>query len=81
MTQKKLLVAITVVDGHSLKPGIVTTRRKAWEIRDPTVPKDYETFVNEKCTELFSNGKAVGVNDAWNKVKTCLLNAVDQVCG
>ena len=23
----------------------------------------------------------VSVIDAWNKVKTCLLNGVDQVCG
>ena len=51
-----------------------------WKLRDPTIRKDYETFVNEKCTELFSNKKPVGVNDAWNKVKTCLLNGVDQVC-
>ena len=51
------------------------------ETQDSTVRKDYETFVNEKCTELFSNEKPVGVNDAWNKVKTCLLNCVDQVCG
>ena len=33
-----------------------------------------------KCTKLFSNEKPVGVNDAWNKVKTCLLNGADQVC-
>ena len=31
--------------------------------------------------ELFSNENPVDVNDAWNKVKTFLLNCVDQVCG
>ena len=44
--------------------------KKVWKLRDPTVRKDYETFVNEKCIELFSNEKPMGVNDAWNKVKT-----------
>ena len=41
--------------------------------------KNYETFVNEKYTEFFTNHKPVGVNDAWNKVTTCLLNGVENV--
>ena len=68
------------VDGQSSKPCIVPPRTKAWKLKDPTVRKVYETSVNEKCTELFSSKKPVGVDDAWNKVKTYLLNGVDQVC-
>ena len=49
--------------------------------QDPTIHKDYETFRNDRCTEFISNDKPNGVNDAWNKVKTCLLMSVDQVCG
>ena len=59
----------------------LASRRKVWKLRDPTIHKDYETFVNEKCTELLSNDKPVGINDAWNKVKTYLLLGVYQVCG
>ena len=81
VTQQKLLVADITVDGHSAKPRTVPSRRKVWKLRDLTVCKDYETFVNEKCAELFSNENPVDVNDAWNKVKTFLLNGVDQVCG
>ena len=57
------------------------TTKKVWELKNSTVHKDYETLVNEKCTELFSKEKPVSVTDAWNKVKTCLLNGVDQVGG
>ena len=81
VTQQKLLVADITVDGHYAKPRIVPSRRKVWKLMDLTVCKDYETFVNEKCTELFSNENPVDVNDAWNKVKTFLLNGIDQVCG
>ena len=49
--------------------------------QDPTIHKDYETFRNDRCTDFISNDKPIGVNDAWNKVKTCLLISVDQVCG
>ena len=76
VTQHKLLVADITVDGRSPKPRIVPPRR----IRDPTIRKDYETFVNEKCALFLSNNKPVGVNDAWNKAKTCLLKRIDQVC-
>ena len=79
--QRKLLVIDITEDGRSPKPHIVPPRKKIWKLRDPTTGKDYETFVNEQCTELFSNNKSVGVNDAWNKVKTCLLKGVGQVCG
>ena len=47
VTQHNLLVADITVDGHSPKPRIVTSRRKVWKLRDPTVRKDYETLVNE----------------------------------
>ena len=52
VTQQKLLVADITVDGHSAKPRIVPSRRKVWKLRDLTVCKDYETFVNEKCRAL-----------------------------
>ena len=77
LTQHKLLVADITVDGHSPKPRIVPPRRRVWKLGDPTVCKDYDTLLNEKCTELFSNEKPVDVIDAWN---TLLLNGVDQVC-
>ena len=47
--------------------------------QDPTVPKYYGTFVNEKCADLFPNEKPVGANDTWNKVKTTLLYGADEV--
>ena len=55
-------------------------QKLVWKLKDPTIHKDYETFVNEKCTELFSNDKPMGINDAWNKVETYLLKGVDQIC-
>ena len=72
ITQHKLLATDITVAGRSPKPCIGTPRRKVWKIGDPTVRKDYKTFVNEKCTGFFSSDKPVGVNDAWNKVKACL---------
>ena len=76
MTQHKLLVADITVDGRSPKPRIVPPRRKVWKLRNPNICKGYETFENGKRLELLS----LGVNDAWNKVKTCLLLGVDHVC-
>ena len=58
---------------------LVPPRRKVWKLRDPSVGKDYKTSINEKYTELFSNKKAVGVNDGWSNAKTCFLKGVDQV--
>ena len=46
--------------------------------QDPTIHKDYETFRNDRCTDFISNDKPIGVNDAWNKVKTCLLISVEK---
>ena len=81
-TQHKLLVADVTVNGYSPRPCIVApTRKLCWNFRNPTFRKDYETFVNEKCTELLSNKKPVGVNDAWKILKSCLLNGVDQIYG
>ena len=81
VTQQKLLVADITVDGYYAKLRIVPSTRKVCKLMDLTVCKDYETFVNKKCTELFSNENPVDASDAWNKVKTFLLNGVDQVCG
>ena len=80
ITQHKSLIANITVDGHSPKPRIVTPRREVWKLRDPIVRKDLDTFVNEKCTKLFSIEEPVVVNDAYKKVKTFLLNDVGQVC-
>ena len=71
--QRKLLVADITVDGRAPKPRIVPPRRKVWKFGNPTVRKDSETFVNEKCTERFSNEQLMGVNNAWMSFKRCRL--------
>ena len=81
ITHHKLLVAGITVVGQSPKPCTVPPRRKVWKLRYPTICKDYGTFVNYKYTEIFSNDKPVCANDAWSKVKTCLLKGADQVYG
>ena len=71
VTKRKLLVADITVDGRAPKPRIVPLRRKVWKFGNPTVRKDSETFVNEKCIERFSNEQFMGVNNAWMSFKWC----------
>ena len=58
VTQHKLLVPDITVDGCSPKPRIVPPRRKTCKIRDLTVCKNNETFVNGKRSEVFSQMKS-----------------------
>ena len=71
VTKRKLLVADITVDGRAPKRRIVPSRRKVWKFGNPTVRKDSETFVNEKCIERFSNEQFMGVNNAWMSFKWC----------
>ena len=81
VTQHKLLVADININSVSPKPRIVPPRRKIWKLRDSNVRKEFETFVNDNCTELSFSREPTNVNEAWGKIKDCLLKGVDQVCG
>ena len=50
----QLLVADIAIDGRSPKPRLIPPRRKLWKLRDQTVRKNYENFVNDKCKELLN---------------------------
>ena len=63
----QIIVADITVDDRYPKTRIVPPRRKVWKLRNPDVRKDYEIYVNEKCTELFSN-EWVAIGTKYSRV-------------
>ena len=63
----QIIVADITVDDRSPKTRIVTPRRKVWKLRNPAVRKDCEIYVNQKCTELFSN-EWVAIGTKYSRV-------------
>ena len=76
--QHKLLVDSICINACTPKSRIATLHRKIWKLRDPAVKAEYEQAVNEK----YENQHVLeSAEDAWNHLRTTLLECADKVCG
>ena len=73
--QRKLLVAVLKIQTPSEKP-FIAAKRNLWRLCEPEVQAEYQNFIKERA-----DVKPSCLEDAWNKLKDCLLSGVDKVCG
>jgi hypothetical protein len=76
--QHKLLVAVCKIHKTLDKPYLQTPKLKVWKLCDLETQRQYQSYIEEQYTNdtIPSN-----VEDAWNKLKTCLLEGVNTTCG
>ena len=78
VSQHKLLVGDIELKTSFSKSRCIPPKRKLWKFSNPEVRLEYGNCVHESA-QSFQNPQ--NSDSASTKIKTCLLNACDTVCG
>ena len=76
ISQHKLLIGDIMLSTKPRKPSRLPPRLKLWRLKDVDIQSSFANDVRLKCQEV-----PEGVNDAWNHLKTALLEAAKENCG
>ena len=76
--QHKLLVSDIIIPTEKSKAKTLHKRRRIWKLNQPLCLEQYQSLVQETLGETTISDS---VEDAWNTVKTSILNSFDKLCG
>ena len=76
ISQHRLLVGNITLSAKPKQPPRLPPRLKTWKLKDDTIRTSFEEEVKQKCQSV-----PVGVNEAWNHLKTALVEAAESICG
>ena len=84
VTQQKLLVCPINLRTQIRKQHKPPPKTRIWKLRKPEIHEKYKKAVEESInssTFLSDPDSEADVESIWTKIKSCLINACDCVCG